>query len=97
MNVFWFFGFVQQVHVYVLHEGNLTAGKELQHNGPITDCAFSPDNQYLVASDANRRVILYRLPDFEVIQRVSHLLCIHSTLSSIQMILKWKKKNRESM
>jgi len=58
-----------KVHVYVLHEGNLTAGKELQHNGPITDCAFSPDNQYLVASDANRRVILYRLPDFEVVTK----------------------------
>jgi len=58
-----------KVHVYVLHNGNLTLRKELQHNGPITDCAFSPDNQYLVAADANRRLILYRLPEFEVVTK----------------------------
>ena len=57
-----------KVHVYILHDGTLTLRKELQHNGPITDCAFSPDNQYLVATDANRRCILYRLPEYEVIQ-----------------------------
>lgn len=55
-----------QVHIYVLHGGQLTPRMELQHGGPITDCAFSPDHQYLVAADANRRVILYRLPGYEV-------------------------------
>lgn len=55
-----------KVHIYVLHGGQLTPRMELQHGGPITDCAFSPDHQYLVAADANRRVILYRLPGYEV-------------------------------
>ena len=39
---------------------------QLDHGGPITDCAFSPDNQYLAVADANRLVTLYRLPGFEV-------------------------------
>jgi len=58
-----------KVHIYILHDGTLTLRKELQHNGPITDCAFSPDNQYLVATDANRRCILYRLPEYEVVTK----------------------------
>jgi len=58
-----------KVHIYVLNNGSLTLRQELQHNGPITDCAFSPDNQYLVATDANRRLILYRLPDYEVVTK----------------------------
>ena len=53
--------------MYVLHSGNLTPRMELDHGGPITDCAFSPDNQYLAVADANRLVTLYRLPGFEVI------------------------------
>lgn len=28
----------------------------LQHLGPVTDVAYSPDGQYLVACDANRKV-----------------------------------------
>ncbi len=40
---------------------------ELDHSGPITDCAFSPDNQYLAVADANRLVTLYGLPSYEVI------------------------------
>ncbi|XP_057373517.1 LOW QUALITY PROTEIN: actin-interacting protein 1-like [Daphnia carinata] len=55
-----------KVHVYILHDGNLTPRMELDHSGPITDCAFSPDNQYLAVADANRLVTLYRLPGFEV-------------------------------
>lgn len=39
---------------------------ECDHLGPITDCSFSPDGQYLVASDANRKVILYKVPEFDV-------------------------------
>lgn len=40
---------------------------ELDHSGPVTDCAFSPDNQYLAVADANRLVTLYGLPGYEVI------------------------------
>lgn len=39
---------------------------ECDHLGPITDCAFSLDGEYLVASDANRKVILYKVPEFNV-------------------------------
>lgn len=39
---------------------------ECDHLGPITDCSFSPDGEYLVASDANRKVILYKVPEFNV-------------------------------
>jgi len=55
-----------KVHVFVMHNGQLTPRMELRHTGPITDVAYSPDGQYLVAADANRRVILYRLPGYEV-------------------------------
>ncbi len=54
------------MHVFVMHNGQLTPRMELRHTGPITDVAYSPDGQYLVAADANRRVILYRLPGYEV-------------------------------
>ena len=54
-----------KVHIYALHDGDLTQRIELQHSGPVADCAFSPDHQYLVACDANRRVVLYRLPGYE--------------------------------
>ena len=56
-----------KLHVYILHNGNLTPRMELDHSGPITDCAFSPDNQYLAVADANRLVTLYGLPSYEVI------------------------------
>lgn len=55
-----------QVHVYNLAGTSLTPKAECQHLGPITDCAFSPDGKYLVACDANRKVILYKVPEFEV-------------------------------
>lgn len=39
---------------------------DCDHLGPITDCSFSPDGEYLVASDAHRKVILYKVPEFNV-------------------------------
>lgn len=39
---------------------------QCEHLGPITDCSFSPDGEYLVASDAHRKVILYKSPEFDV-------------------------------
>lgn len=55
-----------KVHIYSLNGTSLELKKELEHLGAITDCAYSPNNQFLVASDSNRKVILYKLPEYEV-------------------------------
>lgn len=55
-----------KIHIYTLLGSNLSPKAELEHLGPITDCSYSPDSQYLVACDANRKVILYKLPDYQL-------------------------------
>lgn len=55
-----------KVHIYTLNGTSLSLKEELTHLGAVTDVAYSPDNQYLVASDANRKVILYQLPEYKV-------------------------------
>lgn len=55
-----------QVHIYELSNSMLTQKTELEHLGPITDVSYSPDNKYLVACDANRKVILYGVPEYKV-------------------------------
>ncbi|XP_026681166.1 actin-interacting protein 1 isoform X2 [Diaphorina citri] len=55
-----------KVHIYELNNKSLSPKAELDHLGPVTDCSFSPSNEYLVASDAHRKVVLYRVPDFEL-------------------------------
>uniref|UniRef100_A0A1B6DMK2 Actin-interacting protein 1 n=1 Tax=Clastoptera arizonana TaxID=38151 RepID=A0A1B6DMK2_9HEMI len=55
-----------KVHIYKLSGTVLNDIKDCEHLGPVTDCAFSPDGQYLVACDANRKVILYKVPEFEL-------------------------------
>ncbi|XP_067003556.1 actin-interacting protein 1 [Anabrus simplex] len=60
-------GFVDnKVHIYSLTGTTLSPKQELEHLGPVTDCAYSPDNQYLVACDANRKVILYKVPEYKL-------------------------------
>ncbi|XP_015115651.1 actin-interacting protein 1 isoform X1 [Diachasma alloeum] len=54
-----------KVYVYNLSGTTLTFKLELEHLGPVTDVAYSPDNKYLVACDANRKVILYMLPEYK--------------------------------
>nr|XP_046486360.1 actin-interacting protein 1 isoform X1 [Neodiprion pinetum] len=54
-----------KAHVYELSGTNLSPKTELQHLGPITDASYSPDNKYLVVCDANRKVILYALPEYK--------------------------------
>lgn len=51
---------------------------DCDHLGPITDCSFSPDGEYLVASDANRKVILYKVPDFNVrkVKYIQNIICL---------------------
>lgn len=55
-----------KVHIYSWAGTTLTPKEELTHLGAVTDVAYSPDNKYLVASDSNRKVILYGLPDYKV-------------------------------
>ncbi|XP_069967180.1 actin-interacting protein 1 [Bactrocera oleae] len=55
-----------KVHVYTLKGTTLEEKIELQHLGPVTDCSYSPDNKYLVACDANRKVILYAVEEYNL-------------------------------
>lgn len=55
-----------QVHIYTLAGNTLNLKMELEHLGPITDCSYSPNGEYLVACDANRKVILYKTSDYQV-------------------------------
>jgi len=58
--------FFLQVYIYELSDTTLTQKTELEHLGPVTDVSYSPDNKYLVACDANRKVILYAVPEYKV-------------------------------
>lgn len=62
-----------QVHVYTVGGSNLSPKTELKHGGAITDCAFSPNDEYLVACDTYRKLILYKVPEFQVSDSVSCL------------------------
>lgn len=55
-----------KIHIYELNNKSLAPKTEIDHLGPVTDCAFSPNNEFLVAADANRKVILYTVPAFTV-------------------------------
>ncbi|KAL0269939.1 UNVERIFIED_CONTAM: hypothetical protein PYX00_007514 [Menopon gallinae] len=55
-----------KVHIYTLSGSSLSLKMELEHLGPVTDCAYSPDGEYLVACDANRKVILYKTSDYQL-------------------------------
>ncbi|KAL1497641.1 hypothetical protein ABEB36_008566 [Hypothenemus hampei] len=54
-----------KVHIYELNGDNLNLLQELTHLGPVTDVAYSPDDKYLVACDANRKVILYETEEYK--------------------------------
>ncbi|XP_066589608.1 actin-interacting protein 1 [Prorops nasuta] len=54
-----------KVYIYELSGTSLTPKTELDHLGPVTDVAYSPDNNYVVACDANRKVILYAVPEYK--------------------------------
>uniref|UniRef100_A0A1B6EZP9 Actin-interacting protein 1 n=1 Tax=Cuerna arida TaxID=1464854 RepID=A0A1B6EZP9_9HEMI len=55
-----------KVHIYQLLGTSLSEWKECEHLGSVTDCSFSPNGEYLVACDVNRKVILYKVPEFEL-------------------------------
>lgn len=54
------------MHVYVLKGHNIEEKTTMDHAGAITDVRFSPDGQYLAASDSNRMVRLYVSSSYEV-------------------------------
>ncbi|XP_014604256.1 PREDICTED: actin-interacting protein 1 [Polistes canadensis] len=54
-----------KVYIYELVGTTLTQKTEVVHLGPVTDVAYSPDNKYLVACDANRKVVLYAVPEYK--------------------------------
>ncbi|XP_077544094.1 actin-interacting protein 1 flr [Haemaphysalis longicornis] len=65
-----------KVHVYVLKARNLTEKKVLDQGGAITDVRYSPDGQYLAASDANRMVRLYLSETYEPAHKLDW--CFHT-------------------
>lgn len=56
-----------KVHIYELQGNNLNHIQELDHLGAVTDVSYSPDDNYLVACDAHRKVVLYNTEDYKVI------------------------------
>ena len=40
--------------------------KEMEHLGAVVDLQYSPDGQFLASADAYRKVMVYRLPNYEV-------------------------------
>lgn len=55
-----------KVHVYELKNNNLSPLQELDHLGAVTDVSYSPDDKYLVACDAHRKVVLYSTEEYKV-------------------------------
>lgn len=56
----------QKLHIYSLKAGALEPKVELDHLGAVTDVSYSPDQKYLVACDAHRKVVLYSVEEYKV-------------------------------
>ncbi|XP_017106231.2 actin-interacting protein 1 [Drosophila bipectinata] len=55
----------QKLHIYSLKAGVLEPKVELDHLGAVTDVSYSPDQKYLVACDAHRKVVLYSVEEYK--------------------------------
>lgn len=55
-----------KVHIYELQNNNLSLLQELDHLGAVTDVSYSPDDKYLVACDAHRKVVLYSTEEYKL-------------------------------
>jgi len=57
-----------KVHVFKVNDSfnSFTPQIELEHRDAITDVAYSPNGAYLAACDANRKVVLYKAPTYEL-------------------------------
>jgi len=58
-----------QTHVYTLSGKTFSLKASLDHLGPVTDVHYSPDGNYLAASDGHRKVVLYSTASYEVMTR----------------------------
>lgn len=65
-----------KVHVYLLKGYSLTEKTTLEQCGAITDVRYSPDGEYLAASDANRMVRLYLSSTYEYAHNLDW--CFHT-------------------
>lgn len=54
-----------KIHIFELNGTALTPKTDLNHTGAITAVSYSPDDKYLVASDANRKIVLYTVEDYK--------------------------------
>ncbi|VDM74600.1 unnamed protein product [Strongylus vulgaris] len=52
-----------KVHIFSLSGTKLSEEKTLPHTSPITAVAFSPNGDYLVATDSGRKVVPYSVKD----------------------------------
>jgi len=66
----------EKVHIFDISQDVLTETKTLSQTGAVLDTAYSPDGGFLAASDSNRRVCLYRLPNYET--TVDSEWCMHT-------------------
>lgn len=55
-----------KVHLYELKGTELTPLQEMKQLGAITDVAYSPDDNYLVACDAARKILVYTVPEYKL-------------------------------
>lgn len=53
--------------MYVVTGNSFSLKASMEHLGPVTDVKFSPDGNYLAASDGHRKVVLYSASTYEVI------------------------------
>ena len=65
-----------KVHVYSLAGNMLHEKTVMEHTGAVTSLKYSPDGSMLAASDTNRKVLLYQLPDYTVCHLLKHSLFI---------------------
>uniref|UniRef100_A0A0K0D5H4 WD_REPEATS_REGION domain-containing protein n=1 Tax=Angiostrongylus cantonensis TaxID=6313 RepID=A0A0K0D5H4_ANGCA len=57
-----------KLHVYSLNGTTLVEKKLLSHSSPISSVAFSPNGEFLVATDSGRKVVPYSIAsDFKVV------------------------------
>ncbi|OXA52969.1 actin-interacting protein 1 [Folsomia candida] len=55
-----------KTHIYMLTGTSFSTKAEMDHLGPVTDVSYSPDGNYLAASDGHRKVMLYSTSTYEL-------------------------------
>lgn len=55
----------EKLRIYTFNNNALELKTELKHLGAVTDCQYSPDDKFLVACDAHRKVVLYDVNEYK--------------------------------